>query len=181
MLILEARNIKKNYGEQFILEFDDLKVYSGNKIGIVGQNGSGKTTLLNILSGEIQPDEGIVRRLCDITYIRQFSEEDIDADKKLIREFGLVQKADQKVFSGGEQTRIKIANAFSQNSLMVFADEPTSNLDYRGVTLLMEKLSRVESFFLISHDRFLLDSLCKKTAVFGCTVEIIPITDSKVS
>jgi macrolide transport system ATP-binding/permease protein len=162
MLILEARNIKKNYGEQFILEFDDLKVYSGNKIGIVGQNGSGKTTLLNILSGEIQPDEGIVRRLCDITYIRQFSEEDIDADKKLIREFGLVQKADQKVFSGGEQTRIKIANAFSQNSLMVFADEPTSNLDYRGVTLLMEKLSRVESFFLISHDRFLLDSLCNR-------------------
>jgi len=82
MLLIEAQNIKKYYHGRKIIEFDDFKVYSGDKIGIVGQNGSGKTTFLNILSGEVETDEGFVGRFCDITYIHQFSDEGIEADQK---------------------------------------------------------------------------------------------------
>lgn len=163
MLLIEAQNIKKYYHDRKIIEFDDFKVYSGDKIGIVGQNGSGKTTFLNILSGEIETEEGFVRRFCDITYIRQFSDEEIEADQKEISRMNLSQIADQAVCSGGELTRIKIANAFSKNNLLVFADEPTSNLDFRGVEILKERLSQVDSMLLISHNRDLLDSLCNKT------------------
>jgi macrolide transport system ATP-binding/permease protein len=163
MLLIEAQNIKKYYHDRKIIEFDDFKVYSGDKIGIVGQNGSGKTTFLNILSGEVETDEGYVRRFCDITYIRQFSDEEIEADQKEISRMNLSQIADQAVCSGGELTRIKIANAFSKNNLLVFADEPTSNLDFRGVEILKERLSQVDSMLLISHNRDLLDSLCNKT------------------
>ncbi|ABN53472.1 MAG TPA: ABC-F type ribosomal protection protein [Hungateiclostridium thermocellum] len=162
MLILEAHNIKKYYSDRLVIEIDDLKIYSGDKIGIIGQNGSGKTTLLNILAKEIEPDEGFVRQFCDIAYIRQFSEESICADKKLLKEFDLSQKVHQKVFSGGEKTRIKIANAFNRENLLVFADEPTANLDYKCIELLKQKLQSVESFLLISHDRNLLDSICNK-------------------
>lgn len=162
MLILEAQRIKKYYGDRLILSLDDLKVYTGDRIGVIGPNGAGKTTLLNILSGETEPDEGVVRRFCNIAYIRQFSEEEICADQKLIREFSLTDKTQQKVYSGGEQTRIKIANAFSTENLLVFADEPTSNLDYKGVELLSQKLAGVASFLLISHDRYLLDNLCNR-------------------
>jgi len=162
MLILEASNIKKYYSDRLIIEIDDLKIYSGDKIGIVGQNGCGKTTLMSILSKDIEPDEGFVEQFCSITYIRQFSDECISADQKLLKEFNLSQKSHQKEFSGGEKTRIKIANAFSDENIMLFADEPTANLDYKGVELLEQKLSKVESFLLISHDRFLLDSLCNK-------------------
>ncbi len=162
MLILEAQKVKKYYGDRLILALEDLKVYLGDRIGVIGRNGAGKTTLLNILSGEVEPDEGIVRHYTDITYIRQFSQEDIRADAKLLSEFNLNHKTHQKVYSGGEQTRIRIANAFSRDSLLVFADEPTSNLDYSGVELFMQKLSDVESFLLISHDRRLLDGLCNK-------------------
>ncbi|MBP7176512.1 MAG: ABC-F type ribosomal protection protein [Thermoclostridium sp.] len=162
MLILEAQNVKKYYGDRLIFVLEDLKVYTGDRIGIIGLNGSGKTTLLNILAGETEPDEGVVRHFCNIAYIRQFSQEEICADQKLISEFSLSGKTDQQVYSGGEQTRIKIANAFSEDNLLVFADEPTSNLDYKGVELLAAKLEKVPSFLLISHDRYLLDSLCNR-------------------
>ncbi|GAE87733.1 ABC transporter [Acetivibrio straminisolvens JCM 21531] len=81
------------------------------------------------------------------------------------------QKVHQKVFSGGEKTRIKIANAFNGENLLVFADEPTANLDYKGIELFKQKLLSVESFLLISHDRNLLDSLCNK---------IIEVRDGKL-
>jgi macrolide transport system ATP-binding/permease protein len=171
MLILEAGNIKKYYSHRLIIEFDELKVYSGDKIGIVGQNGSGKTTLMNILSNEIEPDEGFVRQYCDIAYIRQFSDEMIEADRKILSELNLSQKLNQKVFSGGERTRIKIANAFSNENLLLFADEPTANLDYKGIELLKQKLYEMDSFLLISHDRNLLDCLCNK---------ILEVRDGKI-
>ena len=167
MLILEADKIKKYYNDRLIIELDSFKVYSGDKIGIVGQNGSGKTTLMNILSKEIEPDEGVVHHYCSISYIRQFSEEGVEAGTKTLKEFNLHDKLHQNEFSGGERTRIKIANAFSNDSLIVFADEPTANLDYKGIELLRQKLSRVESFLLISHDRNLLDSLCNKILEVG--------------
>jgi len=162
MLVLEAENIRKYYSERLIIGFESLKIYTGDKIGIVGQNGSGKTTLMNILSKEIEPDEGFVKHYCDIAYIRQFSDEGIKADNKVLKEFNLLDKSNQAVFSGGERTRIKIANALSSENIIVFADEPTANLDYKGIELFKQKLSTVESFLIISHDRNLLDSLCNK-------------------
>lgn len=171
MLLLEAANIEKYYSDRLIIQFDELKIYTGDRIGIVGRNGSGKTTLLNILSGDIEPDQGFVKQYCGITYIRQFSEEGILASPKALKEFDLSEKVNQKVYSGGERTRIKIANAFSSDTMLLFADEPTSNLDYNGIELLMQKFSRVDTFLLISHDRMLLDNLCNK---------IIEIEDGKL-
>jgi len=171
MLVLEAENIRKYYSERLIIGFESLKIYTGDKIGIVGQNGSGKTTLMNILSKEIEPDEGFVKHYCDIAYIRQFSDEGIKADNKVLKEFNLLDKSNQAVFSGGERTRIKIANALSSENIIVFADEPTANLDYKGIELFKQKLSTVESFLIISHDRNLLDSLCNK---------ILEVRDGKI-
>ena len=122
MLILEAGNIKKYYSDRLIILFDELKIYSGDKIGIVGQNASGKTTLMNILSCEIEPDEGFVRQFCDIAYIHQFSDERMEAGQKALKEFNLSQKSQQSVFSGGEKTKIKIANALSNENLLLFAE-----------------------------------------------------------
>ncbi|MCX8131599.1 MAG: ABC-F type ribosomal protection protein [Clostridia bacterium] len=162
MLIFEAINIKKYYGDQLILSFDSFKIHSGNKIGIVGQNGAGKTTLLNILAGETDPNEGIVRRLCQFAYIRQFSDENIEANTQILKEFGIINQIDHQIVSGGEFTRLKVAEALSRNSILLFADEPTSNLDYEGIDLVKNKLLEVDTLLLVSHDRDLLDTLCNK-------------------
>ena len=85
MLVLEAGNIKKYYSDRLIVEFDSFKVYSGEKIGIVGQNGSGKSTFLDILAGRIEPDKGYVRRYTDPEYISQFSDEMVKAGPKAFK------------------------------------------------------------------------------------------------
>ena len=78
---------KKYYSDRLIIEFDELKIYSGDKIGIVGQNGSGKTTLMNILSKETEADQGFVKQNCDLAYIRQFSDESMEASVKALLGF----------------------------------------------------------------------------------------------
>lgn len=183
MLLLKAGNIKKFYADRLIVEIDELEICTGDRIGVVGMNGSGKTTLLDILSGRIEPDEGFVKRYCEVAYIRQFdgeetgneygreSVEETGASRKLLKEFELDQKLQREALSGGERTRLKIAGAFSRNNVLLFADEPTSNLDYEGIRLLKQKLDRLESFVLISHDRSLLDTSCTR---------ILEVRDGKI-
>lgn len=182
MVILEAANIKKYFSDRLILDINELKIYSGDHIGIVGLNGAGKTTLLNVLSGELMPDEGFVKRYADISYIHQFSSADDDAGMdsgKEMKEFDVSEKLSNNyskgstdgILSGGEKTRLKVANALSRNSVILFADEPTSNLDYKGIELIRQKFLNIETFLLISHDRNLLDALCNK---------IIEIKDAKI-
>ena len=60
--------------------------------------------------------------------------------------------------SGGEKTRLKIANSLSEMTNIIFADEPTSNLDIEGIKLLEEKLlAHKGALVLISHDRYFLE------------------------
>ncbi len=101
MLYLEAQHIKKYYAERLIIAFDILKIYRGDKIGLVVANGAGKTTLLNILAGKIQPDRGVVKSYCQIAYIRQFSEEEPWAGDKTLAEFDLKGKPGKDLHSGG--------------------------------------------------------------------------------
>ena len=46
MLLIECGEIKKYFGDRLILDIENLKVYSDDRIGIVGLNGSRKTTLI---------------------------------------------------------------------------------------------------------------------------------------
>ncbi|MDR1205806.1 MAG: ATP-binding cassette domain-containing protein [Peptococcaceae bacterium] len=145
-LILQAARIKKQYGIRTVLDFEGIQIYEGDKIGVVGVNGAGKTTLLGILSGEIQPDEGTVTRRCDVGYIRQF-EEDEEGEPTL---------------SGGENVKKRIQREVGLEDSIVFADEPTANLDADGVKWLRGKLLAAKTVLLISHDRQLLDDVCSR-------------------
>ena len=65
-MLLKAQNIKKEYGIQEILEIDTLQIEDFDRIGLVGKNGAGKSTLMSILAGDLEPDEGYVKRFCPI-------------------------------------------------------------------------------------------------------------------
>ena len=162
MLILDCINIRKNFCDREILSFNQLQIRTGDKIGVVGQNGAGKSTLLNILAGDILPDEGIVKRFCEIAYIKQFSDKETKADSKVLSEFSVLNKINTIGVSGGERTRIKIASALSKGSVVLFADEPTANLDFDGIQTLKKKLLEAETLVLISHDSELLDGICNR-------------------
>lgn len=146
MLLIEAKKIKKDFGDRVLFTIDTLMIYKGDRVGIVGLNGMGKTTLMNILAGEDKAYQGYVKRYSTHAYIKQLDES-----------FNLLQ------LSGGERTRLKIDDAFNEGAGILFADEPTSNLDFRGIELLEKQLGAFEgAMILISHDRRLLDQFCNR-------------------
>ena len=64
MKVLIARDLVKYHGGDLkILSGASLAIEAGEKIGLVGRNGVGKTTLLNVLSGNSEPDGGVVEHV----------------------------------------------------------------------------------------------------------------------
>lgn len=55
---VELRNISKVFGSNRALDDVDLRIDSGEVIGLLGQNGSGKSTLVKIMSGVYDPEPG---------------------------------------------------------------------------------------------------------------------------
>ena len=163
MLLMSVQNIRKYFTDRLIFELEELKVYDGDRIGIVGLNGAGKTTLMNVLSGNLEPDEGTVRLYGDHVYITQLGDpEECPVDGRLAGEFGVEGEA-ASYLSGGEATRLKIAGSLSRGGSILFADEPTCNLDMKGIELLEQKLLEFDgALLIISHDRLLLDSVCNQ-------------------
>ena len=183
-LLLHAQNIQVKFGDKTVLDFEQFAVYEGEKIGLVGANGAGKTTLLGVLTGEIKPDGGKVKKVCDTFYFRQFLEEmrnetyektDIKTDQvskntaflhewdgKELSDLNVRDKVWMDHVSGGEETRIRLAQAFGSDKPLMFFDEPTSNLDRKGIAVLQRKLYAVETMILVSHDRALLNAMCTR-------------------
>lgn len=65
--------------------------------------------------------------------------------------------------SGGEETRLKIAQALSKQVHGILADEPTSHLDREGIDFLIGQLKHFSGVLLIiSRDRYFLDEVVNK-------------------
>ena len=160
-LILEARNIRKGYGERELFFIDSLTVYDGERIGITGQNGAGKSTLIRILAGEDEPDEGTVRRFGETALIRQQGIPE-EGGNGIYRSLFRAQD-NRNGLSGGEQTRSRIAAAFSAHPRLLLADEPSTDLDEEGLQTLRQQLESFRgTMILISHDRTLLRQFCTR-------------------
>ena len=160
-VLLEADHLRKSFGPRQLLDLDHLSVYDGEKIGLIGENGAGKTTLLRLLSGETEADEGTVRRPGSLAFIRQQGKEDGEADDQMQALFRVRSRRDG--LSGGEMTRGRIAAALSARPQLLFADEPTTDLDEEGLALLRKQLRAFPgALVLVSHDRSLLRLLCRR-------------------
>ena len=160
-VLLEADHLRKSFGPRQLIDLDHLSVYDGEKIGLIGENGAGKTTLLRLLSGETEADEGTVRRPGSLAFIRQQGKENGEADDQMQALFRVQARRDG--LSGGEMTRGRIAAALSARPQLLFADEPTTDLDEEGLALLRKQLRAFPgALVLVSHDRSLLRLLCRR-------------------
>lgn len=146
-----------------IIDIKKLSLYSEDRIGIVGINGVGKTTLLNLLSQKLVPDEGWVKIYGQSSTISQLESPEHETISQEMASKFKIPRVYSESMSGGEKTRFKLADCLSQNSAMIFADEPTSNMDMEGIELIERHFAEYSGgLFLISHDRSLLDRLCNK-------------------
>src|SRR3546814_16799838 len=61
MLVIEAQNIGKAFGDNLLIDDLSFKIPPGAIVGIIGPNGAGKTTLFRMITGKEQPDSGSLR------------------------------------------------------------------------------------------------------------------------
>jgi len=58
--MIEARQLKKSFDTQLVLDGVDLRIESGESVAIIGRSGGGKSVLLKHLIALLQPDSGDV-------------------------------------------------------------------------------------------------------------------------
>jgi putative ABC transport system ATP-binding protein len=82
----------------------------------------------------------------------------------LLEELGIADLASKRpnAMSGGEQQRVAVARAMVNNPSIIFADEPTANLDSVTAGILLDLMERVNqekqlTFVFSSHDRKVID------------------------
>ena len=162
-MLLSLENIVHYVQDRCLLNIENLKIFEGDRIGVVGRNGIGKSTLLGIMAGTVKPDAGRVTRNGACSYLQQFGagmQSDGEVDEALFKKFGTRQKY-HEAMSGGEKMRYRLAVALSEGNPLLLADEPTANLDINGTELLQAMLQEYPgALVLVSHDRQLLDAVC---------------------
>lgn len=193
-LVIEAENVKKSFGDRVIIEDFSTRIIRGDRIGIIGPNGAGKTTLLNILTGQLQPDQGSIRLGTNLEkLVIEQKRDSLDpdtslwetltggsADQVMVRGqpkhiiaylkdflFSPAQaRSPVRALSGGEKNRLMLAKALTKPSNLLILDEPTNDLDMETLDLLQEILAEYEgTVLLVSHDRDFIDRLVTSTIV----------------
>ena len=56
--VIQVENISKSFGDKKALERINFHIDQGEIFGFLGPSGSGKTTLINILTGQLDADNG---------------------------------------------------------------------------------------------------------------------------
>lgn len=160
--VLEAKDLRLARGDRQLLDIPRLTVFDHERIGLIGENGMGKTTLLRVLAGEIEPDEGFVKRPVPAAMVHQQDNPEHSAgDAEISARFRA--RENREGLSGGEMTRNRISAALSARPGLLLADEPTTDLDEEGLRLLRRSLSGFDgAILLVSHDRALLREICTR-------------------
>ncbi|MGQ9847315.1 MAG: ABC-F family ATP-binding cassette domain-containing protein, partial [Bacteroidales bacterium] len=103
MVLLQAENITKSFGEIVLFENLSFSIHKGDKIALIAKNGAGKTTLLNIINNLDYADNGkiILRKDITLGYLPQnhvFKENTVfealhNSNKKIVETIRLYQEA----------------------------------------------------------------------------------------
>lgn len=184
-ILLSCRGISKTYGEATVLRAIDLDISNGDRIGLVGRNGTGKTTLANIISGRLKGENGTIiwgKQSLSIAYLKQADDYSNDRGRteeyyplwveqmKLSNQLGIKPffSGEERKFaslSGGEKTRMNLAQIWAARPDLLILDEPTNNLDIQGMEWLVAELEKYRgAALIISHDRYFLDQTVKRIA-----------------
>jgi ATP-binding cassette subfamily F protein 3 len=190
-VILEAMEVKKNYGDKNVIKGFSFEVHRGDKIAFVGKNGMGKSTLAKVLANDIDSYDGEVKWGHNILkgYFAQHQAVDLNNNKTVFETIDEEAVGDMRtqvrsllgaflfsgedvdkkvrVLSGGERGRLSLCKLMLTPYNFLILDEPTNHLDIRSKNVLKKAIQNFEgTFIVVSHDRDFLQGLTNKTYEF---------------
>lgn len=200
-LVIEAKGLKKAFGDQLLYNDMSFNLPQGGIVGIIGPNGAGKTTLFRMITGEEQPDEGELRigDTVQVAYVDQ-SRGALDDNKTAWEEVsdghdliivgkyefnsrawlsrfnfkGTDQQKRVGDLSGGERNRLHLAKLLLSGGNLLLLDEPTNDLDVETLRALEEALLAFPGCtVVISHDRWFLDRIATHILAFEGDSEVV--------
>jgi putative ABC transport system ATP-binding protein len=172
--VIRAAEVTRTYGEGeaavHALRGVSLDIERHRLTAVMGPSGSGKSTLMHILAGLDRPDGGTVA--IDGTLPMLTAEENVllpleiagarpeaGWHEEVMKKVGLIERRTHRPaeLSGGQQQRVAVARAVVSKPVVMFADEPTGNLDSRTGTEILALLrdmvdSLGQTTVMVTHD-----------------------------
>jgi len=200
-VVVEAINLTKGFDGETLIDNLSFTLPRGGIVGVIGPNGAGKTTLFRMITGQEQPDEGVLRvgDTVELAYVDQ-SRDALDDDKSVWEEISggmdSIKVGDQTMnsraycsswnfkgsdqqkkvgkLSGGERNRLHLAKLLRAGGNVLLLDEPTNDLDVDTLRALEEALLAFPGCaVIISHDRWFLDRVATHVLAFEGDSEVV--------
>ncbi|RLV56574.1 ABC transporter ATP-binding protein [Aeromicrobium phragmitis] len=170
-----------------ILRDVEWRIAPGERAGILGVNGAGKSTLLGVVTGDVQPSAGRVKRGKTVriaTLSQSLHELDAIADERVSDVIGrqratyvagdkeltpgqLLERLGFRTqqlatpirdLSGGQRRRLQLLLIILQEPNVLILDEPTNDMDTDMLTAIEDLLDTWPGTLLVvSHDRYLME------------------------
>ncbi|KAK3758024.1 hypothetical protein RRG08_006605 [Elysia crispata] len=197
--VIMVQHVSFRYAEdkKWIYKNLDFGVDLDTRVALVGPNGAGKSTLLKLITGELIPSDGLIRRHSHLRIGRyhQHLADQLDLDlsaleymmkcypeikdreemRKIVGRFGLTgaqQTCPIRNLSDGQRCRVTFAWLAWQCPHLLLLDEPTNHLDIETIDALAEAINDFEGgMILVSHDFRLISQVTEE--IWVCEKETI--------
>jgi len=185
--VVELIRASVSYGDREVLHQIDWNLGPGQRVGLLGENGAGKSTLLKLITGELEPTAGRVKRGLTVRVAalsQQLAELEEHANERvsaLVKRFSAVTLADGSELtpgqllerlgfssaqlktpvgrlSGGQRRRLQLLVVLLGEPNVLVLDEPTNDLDTDMLAALEDLLDAWPgTLVVVSHDRYLME------------------------
>lgn len=183
-LLVRFMEIEKRMGDSLLLDNVSFEIRGNEHVLLKGNNGSGKTTITKLITGSLQPDQGIVK-IGENVRVGYFDQEhttlhpEYTVEQEVLTTMGHTMKTDNvrsflagygffdadrykriAQLSSGEQVRLMLAKLMHAPCELLILDEPTNHLDIQSREIIEDALKKFEGAMLvISHDRYFLKEI----------------------
>src|SRR5512137_2579912 len=185
--VLTLEGVEKRFHGNEVIQPLTALIARGERIAVIGRNAAGKSTLVKLLTGDLEPSGGAVKRGHQVT-IGYLPQDHAGLIRPGTTAFGWLREQEDKLsneeisgllgrmlfsgeermkptatLSGGETVRLLLAKLMMDKPNVLVLDEPTNHLDLEAIAALSEGLKRYEgTAIFVTHDQQLIDDVATR-------------------